>query len=837
MRTLKKSLALVLVVALVLSFGVIGASASDFTDTTDSNYTAAIDVLSGIGVINGMTATTFEPTGSLTRAQAAKIVAYLKLGPTNAELISSATSKRFSDVPTTHWAAGYIEYCANLGIITGVGDGKFDPEGKLTTAAFTKMLLVAVGFDPTESGFTGESWSINVAATALKADIYDSSIAISPVTVCTREQAAQLAFNALFYGEKVSTTGTKYVILASTGSNVPTNVGSIYDSYSAAVTATTTATPLAVLGVDYTISAITATTTETKDSLALDVFSLKEISAQSDGFGRPATKYVQTVKKVDKTIATVTTEPVATYTTAVSATTLYNLLGSSAIIDHTGSSYSTTTKTANTLYINGSTSTSDVTVASNAYALGGNGIVTEIYATDTTNHYVVVQIHPTLAQVGTITKTLATKTEGAYTTYTIAGTGYKVYTSEVSGNETDTVTLNGAIVKGDWVMIYGNGSMAYVTPAELVTGKLTGYTSPTNAYTIAGAAYVKSAAVAGSGVTTTFIAYNTTATYALDTYGNVVGSVTVTLPSNYVFVLAADTAQYLNASTNKVETVVEATVITTDGSLSTIKVDASVATDLDTVTSGAQGTGLFTYTVNTDGEYVLTTNVGAEVAQIVKSNAILKTSSLYADSATKFYVAQKTDGKYTGVSVYTGYANVPSLTLPTNVKAIDADSNNVAEVVFVDATVETGVSTSYIYLTGSYTSDGTYYYYDYVQDGTASTSPMKLQSGLSAGLYTVSSGTATSVTGTAALDISNGTDGKYTSTYFSYENGLLKTSSTVAGTYSYLSVVGADVPVYTFDSGVCTASTAGDLSAATGSLVVVAVNAAHTAISAIYIVK
>jgi predicted ribosomally synthesized peptide with SipW-like signal peptide len=80
MRTLKKTLAFVLVLAMVVSLGAMGASAA-FTDTDDSDYPVAIDVMSGIGVINGMTATTFDPAGSLTREQAAKIIAYMLLGP------------------------------------------------------------------------------------------------------------------------------------------------------------------------------------------------------------------------------------------------------------------------------------------------------------------------------------------------------------------------------------------------------------------------------------------------------------------------------------------------------------------------------------------------------------------------------------------------------------------------------------------------------------------------------------------------------------------------------------------------------------------------------------
>ena len=63
MRTLKKTLSLVLVVAMVLGLCVVGASAynkvEDFTDDVDKigdAYYEAVGVLTGIGVIDGFRA-------------------------------------------------------------------------------------------------------------------------------------------------------------------------------------------------------------------------------------------------------------------------------------------------------------------------------------------------------------------------------------------------------------------------------------------------------------------------------------------------------------------------------------------------------------------------------------------------------------------------------------------------------------------------------------------------------------------------------------------------------------------------------------------------------------
>jgi hypothetical protein len=85
MKTLKKTLALALVLALVLSLGVVGASAASNLDyysdavRIGEDYVEAVDVMSGIGIIEG-TGDELDAMGSFTREQAAKILTYMKLG-------------------------------------------------------------------------------------------------------------------------------------------------------------------------------------------------------------------------------------------------------------------------------------------------------------------------------------------------------------------------------------------------------------------------------------------------------------------------------------------------------------------------------------------------------------------------------------------------------------------------------------------------------------------------------------------------------------------------------------------------------------------------------------
>ena len=163
MRTLKKALSLVLVLAMVFARAVPGFAAdttkkaADFKDYSKVTNKEAVDVLTAVGVINGNADGTFNPEGSFTRAEAATMITYLTLGKTVADALPTSATK-FSDVPATHWAAKYVQYCADAGIVNGVGNGKFDPDAKLTATQWALMLLGALGYNAKNEGIGGEGW-------------------------------------------------------------------------------------------------------------------------------------------------------------------------------------------------------------------------------------------------------------------------------------------------------------------------------------------------------------------------------------------------------------------------------------------------------------------------------------------------------------------------------------------------------------------------------------------------------------------------------------------------------------------------------------------------------
>lgn len=201
MRTLKKTLSLVLVVAMVLGLCVVGASAKnavdDFTDADKIGdaYYEAVGVMTGIGVIKGMGDGILSPTGNYTRAQAAKIITYMLIGEKAAESLVCTTAP-FEDVAANHWAAGYIAFCVEKGIINGMSATTFDPEGQLTGFQWAKMLLCAVGFG-SQGEFTGNSWSLNTAFVAHRVGLFDGDLAGADHVALQRQQAILYAFNVL----------------------------------------------------------------------------------------------------------------------------------------------------------------------------------------------------------------------------------------------------------------------------------------------------------------------------------------------------------------------------------------------------------------------------------------------------------------------------------------------------------------------------------------------------------------------------------------------------------------------------------------------------------------
>lgn len=108
-------------------------TSSTYTDVPD-NYWAntAISTMTGLGIVQGRSTTTFDPQSPITRAQFAAICARFDTG-------TSSGTQIFSDI-SGHWAEKYIQRAAELGWIKGFEDGTFRPDTYITRAQAMTMI-------------------------------------------------------------------------------------------------------------------------------------------------------------------------------------------------------------------------------------------------------------------------------------------------------------------------------------------------------------------------------------------------------------------------------------------------------------------------------------------------------------------------------------------------------------------------------------------------------------------------------------------------------------------------------------------------------------------------
>ena len=195
---LKKVLSLVLCVAMMLSVMVVGAGAA-FSDQSKIKNTEAVDMCTALNIIGGYPDGTFKPEGNITRAEVTKMICVALNGGKN-PAVSTNTTPTFSDVrnnANAAWAEGYIESCYAQGIVSGVGGGKFAPNGNVTGVQLAKMLLVSLGYKSENEGFTGNAWATNVNVRAAQKGLYKGLESMDTNAALTRDNAAQMVWNAL----------------------------------------------------------------------------------------------------------------------------------------------------------------------------------------------------------------------------------------------------------------------------------------------------------------------------------------------------------------------------------------------------------------------------------------------------------------------------------------------------------------------------------------------------------------------------------------------------------------------------------------------------------------
>lgn len=132
-----------------------GSAAASFTDISSPNVKQAAAVLDALQIMQGEGAGRFNPNGQLTRAQFCKL-AVTALGVSDVSVYKNYSV--FPDVPSSHWAAGYINAAlkqtdiAEKKIIRGFANGTFGPDKTITYGEACTMLLRMLGYTVDDVG-------------------------------------------------------------------------------------------------------------------------------------------------------------------------------------------------------------------------------------------------------------------------------------------------------------------------------------------------------------------------------------------------------------------------------------------------------------------------------------------------------------------------------------------------------------------------------------------------------------------------------------------------------------------------------------------------------------
>lgn len=111
---------------------------------------------------------------------------------------------QFKDVSSTAWYRNDLATLVSQGIITGKGEGKFDPLGTVTYGEALKMILEACGYTATLG--TGSNWAINYKNLAVSNGWISSSIDLN--AAISRNATAELAARVM--GVAPATSGSPF---------------------------------------------------------------------------------------------------------------------------------------------------------------------------------------------------------------------------------------------------------------------------------------------------------------------------------------------------------------------------------------------------------------------------------------------------------------------------------------------------------------------------------------------------------------------------------------------------------------------------------------------------
>jgi hypothetical protein len=131
------------------AYGYTTPVATPFTDVQSSDwYYDDIGIAYGMGYFHGTSATTASPLLTLTREEAAVLVARnLLLEETTGETLGFSDSRDLQE-----WSRGLIQSLADAGVVNGFSDGSFRPQASISKGEVAAMLVRSIGTPVQNSG-------------------------------------------------------------------------------------------------------------------------------------------------------------------------------------------------------------------------------------------------------------------------------------------------------------------------------------------------------------------------------------------------------------------------------------------------------------------------------------------------------------------------------------------------------------------------------------------------------------------------------------------------------------------------------------------------------------
>ncbi len=191
-KVLSIVLSLVMVLCMMPVMAFAGTTNAAYSDISGEKCEGAVNVLDALGVIDGYEDGTYRPDQVVTRAEMAKLI----ITALGMDSYATATTSSYSDMQNAQWAIPVVEYATNLGIVEGVGNGKFSPGNPVTYEQAVTMIVRAIGYT-TDCNEMNGTWPAIYVQKATALGLFKNVEGNQYGTGADRGDVAIMLYNAL----------------------------------------------------------------------------------------------------------------------------------------------------------------------------------------------------------------------------------------------------------------------------------------------------------------------------------------------------------------------------------------------------------------------------------------------------------------------------------------------------------------------------------------------------------------------------------------------------------------------------------------------------------------